>query len=280
VTITASFITDFWNDQLVEHGRQYLFLVLLGFVGSFGFIRLSTRLMRSPRVPWWPGSVVSEGGVHVHHMVFGIVTMMVAGVLSFALTDVGFWYDVSALLFGVGMGLTVDEFALWVYVEDVYWANEGRASIDATLITVAAMGLVLLGVAPFDVYSNSRADLIASLVVLVLQLWAVGVSLLKRRVFHGAVGLFVPPLAIYAASRIGKPDSPWAKRFYGERRPGKQAKAERRFRPGRRTERLKNSFRDLVGGVPESEYQARLAGETAETPEGVRPRGEDAAGGP
>ncbi len=56
----ASFISDFWNDQLVDHDRQWLFLVLLGFVGSFAFIRMSTRLMRSPRVPWWPGSVVSD----------------------------------------------------------------------------------------------------------------------------------------------------------------------------------------------------------------------------
>ena len=48
-SVLASFISDFWNDQLVEHGRQWLFLVLLGFVGSFAFIRMSTRLMRSPR---------------------------------------------------------------------------------------------------------------------------------------------------------------------------------------------------------------------------------------
>ena len=76
---SASFITDFWNDQLVEHDRQWLFLVLAGLVVSFAFIRFSTRLMRSPRVPWWPGSVVSDGGVHVHHLVFGIVLMIAAG---------------------------------------------------------------------------------------------------------------------------------------------------------------------------------------------------------
>src|SRR5215203_1922553 len=147
----ASFISDFWDDQLVAHDRQWLFLVLLGLVLSFGFIRLSTRLMRSPRVPWWPGSVVSEGGLHVHHHVFGIVTMMVAGVVSFALSDVGFWYDLSALAFGIGMGLTIDEFALWLHLDDVYWAEEGRSSIDATLIAAAAMGLILLGAAPYEV---------------------------------------------------------------------------------------------------------------------------------
>jgi hypothetical protein len=59
---------ELWNDQLVEHGRHWLFLVLLGFVVSFAFIRMSTRLMRSPRVPWWPGSV-NTGGVHLHHPV-------------------------------------------------------------------------------------------------------------------------------------------------------------------------------------------------------------------
>ena len=39
MTTTASFITDFWNDQLVEHGRQYMFLLFVGFLGSFAFIR-------------------------------------------------------------------------------------------------------------------------------------------------------------------------------------------------------------------------------------------------
>ncbi len=258
MTVTASLITDFWNDQLVEHGRQYLFLVLVGFVGSFAFIRMSTRLMRSPRVPWWPGSVVSESGVHVHHLAFGIVTMMGAGVLGYALLDVGFWYEASALLFGVGAGLTIDEFALWIYLDDVYWAREGRSSIDATLLGVASIGLILLGVAPFDVTDDSSTDLIASLIVLGLQLYTCGACLAKQRIFHGLVGLFLPPLSIYGACRIGKPNSPWARRFYGERNPRKQAKAERRFRPDRRTERIKERFRDMVGGVTEQEYQARL----------------------
>src|SRR5215210_6083005 len=128
---TASFISDFWNDQLVAHDRQWVFLVLLGLLGSFGFIRMSTRLMRSPRVPWWRGSVVSESGVHVHHLVFGIVMMMLAGTISFAGFATDPIYAICALVFGIGMGLTIDEFALWVYLEDVYWKEQGRSSIDA-----------------------------------------------------------------------------------------------------------------------------------------------------
>src|SRR5215216_1797869 len=76
MTIFASFISDFWNDQIVAHEGEGLFFVLIGFLGSFGFIRMSTRLIRSPRVSWWPGSVVSDSGVHLHHLVFGIWLMI------------------------------------------------------------------------------------------------------------------------------------------------------------------------------------------------------------
>ncbi len=147
--ITASIFADFWNDQILAEEKQGLFLVLVGFLLSFGFIRMSTRLMRSPRVPWWPGSVVSESGVHLHHLVFGIVTMMIAGAVGFTVLGDSPWAEVCAFAFGVGAGLTIDEFALWVYLEDVYWSEQGRVSIDATVIAAAFMGLILLGFTPF-----------------------------------------------------------------------------------------------------------------------------------
>lgn len=254
----GSFITDFWNDQLVEHDRQWVFLVLLGLVLSFAFIRLSTRLMRSPRVPWWPGSVVSEGGVHLHHLVFGIVLMMVAGTISFAGFAVGGIYEICALAFGIGIGLTIDEFALWVHLDDVYWAKEGRTSIDATVIATALMGLVVLGVRPFDLDTNNAATVIGSIAGVVLWLSSVVISFAKGRILHGIVGFLVAPLAIYAACRIAKPESAWARRRYGQRDPRKQAKAEARFRPDRRTERFKEGLRDALGGVTEAEYEAKL----------------------
>jgi hypothetical protein len=249
MTLTASILGDVWNDNIVAHDRQGVFLVLVGFILSFAFIRMSTRLMRSPRVPWWPGSVVSESGVHLHHLVFGIVAMMVAGTLGFAAHGESPWAEICAFLFGVGVGLTIDEFALWVYLDDVYWAEQGRSSIDATVIAVAAMGLIVLGVNPLDLGTESEgiAALLVSALLLVL---VVGICFFKGRTMHGIVGFFVFPLALYGACRIGKPDSGWARRRYGERRPAKQAKAERRFRPDRRTERFKESFRDVVGGKP------------------------------
>ena len=123
----ASIVTDFYN-RIAEHELQGLYLVLIGFLLSFGFIRMSTRLMRSPRVPWWPGSIVSDSGVHLHHLVFGIVTMMIAGAGGFAAFGNSPWTELCAFAFGIGAGLTIDEFALWVYLDDVYWAKEGRSS--------------------------------------------------------------------------------------------------------------------------------------------------------
>ncbi|HEY1284712.1 MAG TPA: hypothetical protein VGF04_01370 [Solirubrobacterales bacterium] len=246
----ASIFTDFWDEQLVAEGKDGVFLVLVGFLLSFGFIRMSTRLMRSPRVPWWPGSVVSESGVHVHHLVFGIVTMMVAGTAGFVALGENPYTDICAFAFGIGAGLTIDEFALWVYLEDVYWADEGRLSIDATAIAAAMMGLIILGFTPFTFDTGSLDEFFGSIVAALIILAVVVTCFAKQRMLHGSVGFFVFPIALYGAIRIGKPESPWARRRYGERRPAKQATAEDRFRPDRRTERFKNAFRDIVGGKP------------------------------
>jgi hypothetical protein len=245
----ASIFSDFWSN-LVEHDEQGLFLVFSGFILSFALIRMSTRLMRSDRVPWWPGSVVSDGGLHIHHLVFGIVTMMAAGTLGFAALGHSPYAEICAFGFGVGAGLTIDEFALWVRLEDVYWADEGRSSIDATVIAAAAMMLVLLGFTPFNFDTSSTEQTVASIVVALLVFALVAICFAKQRILHGAVGFFVLPVAIYGAARVGKPSSPWARRRYGERRPGKQAKSEGRFPPDRRTDRFKNAFRDIVGGKP------------------------------
>jgi hypothetical protein len=244
----ASFITDFWNDQLVANDRQGVFLVLVGFVGSFAFIRMSTRMIRA-EVSWWPGNIESESGLHVHHLVFGIITMMVAGTLGFAAFGHSPLTEICAFFFGVGAGLTIDEFALWVYLEDVYWAEQGRSSIDATVIAAALIGLIVVGVNPFE-QNGEGATAIEQILTWVIIIAFVGASFLKGRRLHGIIGVFFPPLAIYATCRIGKPDSPWAHHRYGEKHPAKQAKAEARFHPGRRTDRFKEAFRDIVGGKP------------------------------
>jgi hypothetical protein len=267
--IEATILSDFWNDQILAEEKQGLFLVLAGFILSFAFIRMSTRLMRSPRVPWWPGSVVSESGVHLHHLVFGIVTMMISGAVGFTVLGDGPWAEICALAFGIGAGLTIDEFALWIYLDDVYWAEEGRVSIDATVIAAAAMGLILLGFTPFSFETGSLDEAIGSIVSALVVFGLVALCFAKQRLLHGTIGFFVFPIAFYGAVRIGKPGSPWGRRRYGERSPAKQAKAEGRFAPDRHTERFKNAFRDIVGGKPSEGVTAATEEALATTREAV-----------
>jgi len=273
---TASILTDFWG-KLEKHDEQGLFLVLVGFIGSFAFIRMSTRLQRSSRVSWWPGSIVSDSGVHLHHLVFGIVTMMVAGAAGFLAFGRTPWTEICALLFGVGAGLTIDEFALWVYLDDVYWAKEGRSSIDATVIAAAGMMLILLGFTPLTIEDGSAQALLGSVLSALIVFALVAICFLKGRVMHGSVGFFVFPVALYGACRLGKPNSAWARRRYGERRPKKHDRSVARFPPDRRTERRTNAFRDIIGGKP-SEGLAAAREEafaaTREASEEVRQRAE------
>ncbi len=244
----ASFITEFWNDQLVANDRQGVFLVLVGFLGSFAFIRMSTRMIRA-EVSWWPGNIESDSGLHVHHLVFGIITMMVAGTIGFAAFGHSPLSEICAFFFGVGAGLTIDEFALWVYLEDVYWADQGRSSIDATVIAAALIGMIVVGVNPFEAQDEGATAIETILSFAIIVAFIAG-SFLKGRRLHGILGVVFVPLAIYATCRIGKPNSPWAHHRYGEKHPKKQAKAEARFHPGRRTDRFKEAFRDIVGGKP------------------------------
>ncbi|MGZ5338653.1 MAG: hypothetical protein ACXWEE_03485, partial [Thermoleophilaceae bacterium] len=118
-----------WLAQLqieLEGGQTFLSddgarsgLILLGtMLLSFLFIRTSARLMRSPKVTWWPGSIETEGGLHVHHLVFGIVMMLIGGFVL-ALSPGSPWLEIFAGVFGIGAGLTLDEYALWLHLEDV-----------------------------------------------------------------------------------------------------------------------------------------------------------------
>jgi branched-subunit amino acid transport protein AzlD len=228
-------------------------------------------------VPWWPGSVVSDSGGHLHHLVFGIVTMMIAGALGFLSFGNSPWTEICAFAFGIGAGLTIDEFALWVYLDDVYWAEEGRSSIDATVIAAAGMGLVLLGFSPFSVETGSVGAVLGTILSAAFIFVLVAACFAKGRVMHGTVGFFVFPIALYGAARLGKPRSAWARKRYGERNPEKQRRAEERFPPDRRTERFKNAFRDIVGGKPSegvAAVQQEAAAATREAADEVRARAE------
>ena len=144
----AAFSLNPSTQDLSLRSSQAGFILLGSFLLSFMLIRISVRLMRSPKVPWWPGSIKTEGGLHVHHLVFGIVLMLLCGFLAIAVYLPNPWYDLIAAGFGVGAGLTLDEYALWLHLDDVYWAEEGRRSVDAVIIAAVLGGLILLGARP------------------------------------------------------------------------------------------------------------------------------------
>ena len=233
-----------YSDDIIQPGREAAGLLLLGLLGSFAFIRMSTRLQRDPRVTWWPGSV-KTGGVHVHHLVFGIVTLLVTGFLSFALDPSGFGFYLLAVLFGVGAGLTLDEFALWLYLQDVYWSDQGRRSVDAVVIAALLMSLFLVSL-PLD-YFGQAGPLTWIIALAAFNLTACSIAFLKGKIVLGLAGLFVPLLAYVGALRLARPGSPWARWRYkaGSR---KLEKAERREE---RLVRRRTRLSDLVGGAPD-----------------------------
>ena len=127
------------SSHAFDTADQRAGLILLGsMLLSFGFIRFSTRMIRA-EVSWWPGNV-TPGGLHIHHLVFGIVLLMFSGFLSFVLQPASPWFEILAGLFGIGVGLTLDEFALWLHLEDVYWTEEGRSSVDAVIFAAIIGG--------------------------------------------------------------------------------------------------------------------------------------------
>lgn len=226
-----------------EHpGREAAFLVLLGFVGSFLFIRTSARMNRA-QVKWWPGSVETRSGVHLHHLVWGISLMLMAGFLGYALEASTPWYQCTAILFGIGCGLTLDEFALWVHLDDVYWTQEGRISLDAVVIAVAFMGLVVIGVRPFGLEDGSSSPVEILTIVQALALSVI--SFLKGRIDHGVVAIFIPFFGLWATCRLAKPNSPWARKFYGD---AKVQRSRERFPPDGRSVRWRRAFFNAIGG--------------------------------
>ncbi|MCK9249872.1 MAG: hypothetical protein M0P31_12985 [Solirubrobacteraceae bacterium] len=243
------FLPELWRDYVQDPGREGVFLVLAAFLVSFTFIRTSARISRSPRFAWWPGSVVTDSGVHLHHLVWGIVLMTVGGTLGFALADEPTWFAVSAILFGTGVGLTFDEFALWIHLRDVYWAHEGRSSIDAVAITASFMALVFLGVNPLQFTGDDTLSTLVSTGYSLVVVAVSGVCFAKGRFGPGFVSLVLIPVGLWAAVRLGKPGSPWARWRYGRRDPVRQARAAERFGPHRTGARVAEWLRRAIGGV-------------------------------
>jgi hypothetical protein len=233
---------------LDDRGQRAGFVVLGALLLSFLFIRTSARMIRSPKFAWWPGSVKTKDGLHLHHLVWGICLMMASGFLDFALAPLSPWSEVLAGAFGVGAGLTLDEFALWVHLEDVYWSHEGRSSLDAVLVATMLGGLVVLGLAPFDL-ANQEGSISSLVIAVLIDIGLAALAILKGKPLLGLLGVFVPFFSLAATLRLASPTSPWARRRYAAD-GSKMARCRERFA---RVRRRRTWLSDAIGGTPSAQ---------------------------
>ena len=175
---------------------------------------------------WWPGNV-EVGGTHIHHLVWGILLLLIAGYVGVVIAPPSPWHEIVTVLFGVGTGLTLDEFALWLNLKDVYWSQQGRRSIDAVIVAATVTGMVLVGFTAWVDVATEVEDAVFAFVGAfgVLTILVAVVNLAKEKFGMALIGLFVPPVGLVGAFRLAKPGSLWA-RFYRER---KRARARARF---------------------------------------------------
>jgi hypothetical protein len=251
-----------FQESIIDHGRLPLFMAYIGFILGFLGIRISVRLIRA-EVSWW-FSNVTPGGMHIHHVVFGTVLTMLSGLGLIALAINGSQTTLSifAALFGVGAALVLDEFALIFYLRDVYWAEEGRASIDAVFVALAVMGLVLLGFHPLDWVGVDTADVVSIVVTVVYSAFVLllaGVVLLKGKIWTGLIGLFIFPLLLVASIRLARPTSPWARWRYTKRPKKMNAAVKRERRVRRPLIRAKIFLQDLMAGKPDVAHAKSVA---------------------
>lgn len=251
-----------WLDrEIIAHGRLPLLCFLLGFLAGFLLIRLSVRMIRA-QVKWWPGNI-TPGGQHIHHVVFGIVLMLVSGISLIAVFEDGTQEtgSVLAALFGIGAALVLDEFALIFYLKDVYWSEQGRTSVDAVFVAVAGTGLLLLGFHPLELLNvtDIRRDpdplvRVGFVALALMHLALCAVVVLKGKIWTGLIGLFFFPILAVGSLRLSRPGAPWARWRYTAR-PHKMERALERERTIRRPAiSAKIYVQDLVAGKPNLDH--------------------------
>ena len=185
-------------------------------------------------------------------LTFGIQIIIGAGILLVSQTPWGSALDATAAVFGVGVGLTVDEFALWLHLKDVYWAKQGRQSVDAVFCVLAVTG-ALIGGASFVTGAVGTAEWWSSMAAIGVNLVLCVICLLKGKVVTGVIGIAVGVVALVGAVRLAKPGSWWAEHRYASR-PQLARRAASRYGP-RHQERW-NRLRDLVAGAPSRQRQS------------------------
>ena len=129
----ATLLHDLYRLHFKDERRERFFLASLSFLVTFAAVRGITAMIRAGVGPFHN---VTAGTTHIHHLVWGILLLPVVGYVWLSEVGVGSGWvaGLTAVAFGAGAALTLDEFALWLNLQDVYWERQGRISIDVVLI--------------------------------------------------------------------------------------------------------------------------------------------------
>ena len=270
---------DFGLDLAIPPGRLPLLWCLISFLLTFLVTRTIVRYIRHTEnnkdndtpPKWWQPRNIGHGTVHIHHAIIGVILVMVSGVTMVTLAVDGGVpeFTAAAIVFGMGAALVLDEFALILHLEDVYWSEDGRTSVDAVFAAVAVAGLLILGFNPLsfidiDIWRQDQTLLARAAVVgiALLTLALAVVVLLKGKVWTGLVGMFITPLLIVGAIRVSRPHAPWARWRYPNRARRMHRSLERERRLRRPVVSAKLWLQHVVAGEPhfpdDHEVEAQL----------------------
>ncbi|WP_330238489.1 hypothetical protein [Streptomyces sp. NBC_00525] len=241
-----------WFERnFVEPGKLPLLLALTAFVLTFAVTRFITRMIRAGKGPF---RNITPGGVHIHHVVPGVVLSVVGGFGAVACGQHGVAAALCAVVFGVGAGLVLDEFALILHLDDVYWTEEGRRSVEVVVLTAALVLLVLGGFSPLgvdDLSDDQQQGRAGAVVTVVINFCFVLITLFKGKARMAVVGTLVPFVALVGAVRLARPTSPWARRFYRGRHRARSRAVLRAYHHDVRWAGPRRRFQDLIGGAPD-----------------------------
>ena len=244
--------------DFVAPGRLPMMWCLIAFILTFFITRTITRSIRdsadksgsgqtAPRKWWQPHNITvssggSGGGRHIHQAVFGVSLVLVAGaaMVTMAAAGTNHQFTAAGIVFGIGAALVLDEFALILHLQDVYWTEDGRTSVDAVFVAVAVAGLLVMGFNPLSFFNigiwRDDTSVLARTSVIIMALISLAIAvvvLLKGKLWTGLLGMFIPPLLLIGAIRLSRPHAPWA-RWYYQDKPRKMHRALDRERYLRR----------------------------------------------
>ncbi|MGW4275743.1 hypothetical protein ACWEGQ_26100 [Streptomyces seoulensis] len=135
-------LVDRWHEaaERLTPVQRSLLVTWISFGTTFGTVRVITHGIRGGWLPWGD---ISAGGRHLHHYNLGIATLAAVGLIAVRGDEQAVGHPRVAAAYGCGTALICDEFALLLDLQDVYWAKQGRLSVDVSLGVMSVLGAYL-----------------------------------------------------------------------------------------------------------------------------------------